>query len=113
MEKTKFLLKQDFISSSVETEQFREFYNVFKKEFTELLKPFITKIEFSKGHFEVTGFFKTKKGIIYYFSLGDVRWDKKEMMYRTAQTFTDYTGGANQFVSTDKIETIVSKIRGK
>ena len=106
MGKTKYLLGFEFESSSALTKQCSEFYRVFKKEFTALLKPFISEIKFSKGHFEISGFLKTLKGEIYYFSLGDLRISKNYMLYRTAKSFEDYTGGSNQYLSMGRIENI-------
>lgn len=106
MEKTKQLLKQDFESSSVETEQFRVFSKTFSKEFKEMMGKYnVQNIKISKGHFYLSGFFQTADGRIYYFSLGDVRMKPKEIMIRTAKDFDDYTGGTNQFIPMDSIET--------
>lgn len=92
------MLEQDFESSSVDTEQFKEFVRTFKKEFKGLLKNYITKIEFSKGHFEISGFFTLLLDDIYYFNLGDVRWNKDQMLIRKAEHYKDWTGGQNSFI---------------
>lgn len=98
-----YLLGFEFESSSGRTEQYLEFHRIFKKEISDLLKPYITEIKVSSpNHFDVTGFFKTIKGGIYYFSLGDLRhntFGEYSMMIRTAKDFQDYTGGQNCFIS--------------
>ena len=106
MNKTLELLKKGFESSSTETPEFKEFFKVFKKEFTKELKDNgVTKVVFSKGHFDISGFFT--KGRSWYFSLSDVRGSDYlinsgrpvTMLYRTARDFSDYTGGSNCYVN--------------
>ena len=117
MAKSKYLHGFEFESSSSRTEQYLEFHKVFKKEFTELMKPIVSEIEFSKpNHFDVSGFFKTQKGNVFYFSLSDLRWSKNHLMYRTAKDFKDYTGGANQEIAFDNIEKLpelIEKYEGR
>lgn len=98
-----------FGSGSYTTKQFDEFFEDFKKSFTYQLKKLKAKeIEFSKGHFYLSGFFKVGEQF-YYFSIGDVRhgfdcvmqWDgnyKVKMLIRTAEHNKDYTGGMNRHV---------------
>jgi hypothetical protein len=125
------LLKQDFESSSGKTEQFKRFVRIFRNDFKKLLEVEFnaTPIVFNVGHFEVSGFFrvpgqgsyelsKFQTGV-FYFSIGDVRWDKDSMLIRTAQNFQDYTGGTNEYVRTDNedvfiedLKRVVSGIRG-
>ncbi|MDP2907075.1 MAG: hypothetical protein Q8O03_03985 [Nanoarchaeota archaeon] len=102
MTKSLYLLGFNFESSCSRTPQYLEFHRVFKKEFTTLLKPHAQEIQFSKpNHFDVTGFFKTNKELIYYFSIGDLRWSKESMLIRTAKDFKDYTGGSNGSIRLD------------
>ena len=73
MRKTVDLLKRGFESSSTLTEEFKIFFDTFKKEFTQELKTIGAKdIVFSRGHFIISGFFTVGEQA-YYFSLGDVR----------------------------------------
>jgi len=112
MSKTKYLLGFRFASSSQRTKQYLEFHRIFKLEFGRLLKPFISEIKFSKpNHFDVTGFFKLLNGQIYYFSLGDLRWNGDSLLYRTAQSFEDYGGGSNQYIAMSEIENLPKKER--
>lgn len=101
MKKTLQLLSYGFESSSGTTPQFNSFFSVFKKELSvELKKIGATDIKFSKGHFEVSGFF-TVGSQPYYFSLSDVRGLEyvrtPTLMYRTAKDYKDFTGGSNQW----------------
>lgn len=94
-----------FQSGTINSKQFHEFFDMFKKAFTaELRKLSATEIEFSKGHFYLSGFFKVDEQH-YYFSISDVRHGfgfgrngKPEMLVRTAQHSKDYTGGSNRYV---------------
>ena len=105
MKKTKQLLSIEFESSTTKTPQYLEFYKTFKREFTNMLKPYINNIKIHKpNHFDVSGFFERKDNQIFYFSLGDLRWNKKELLIRTATDFKDYTGGRNNFIPMNNIE---------
>lgn len=87
--------------------EFHDFFEKFKKSFTYQLKRLnATEIEFSKGHFGLSGFFKVNSQY-YYFSLSDVRHNlhstnydgKINLLMRTAKHNKDYTGGSNNFVT--------------
>jgi len=94
-----------FGSSSRNSDEFNKFFRLFKKEFTkELLNIAATSIEFSKGHFGLSGFFKVDEQF-YYFSISDVRGgfgfnrnNEPEMLVRTAKHNKDYSGGSNNYV---------------
>ena len=97
------LIRGGFESSSGLTPQFKAFARLFKRLFTkELAKVECTLLTFNRGHFYVSGFFK-KGEQIYYFSVSDVRdgyWNREvKMLYRTATSTKDYTGGSNQYVN--------------
>ena len=96
------LLRKGFESSSGKTPEFITFCRAFKKYFTKELKSIgATNIVFSNGHFDITGFFTSESGQIYYISLPDVRGaefkNNYELMYRTAEHYKDYLGGGNQW----------------
>ena len=100
--KSLYLLGFNFESSGGRTPQYLEFHRTFKREFTNLLKPLTKEISISKpNHFDLTGFFKLNDDRIYYFSIGDLRWNKWSMLIRTAKDFKDYTGGSNNKISID------------
>jgi hypothetical protein len=101
MEKTIELMHREFESSTGPTPQFREFTSTFKRELTRLLKGHATDIKFSVGHFEISGFFTTQRGI-WYFNTGDLRGRAlgDYMLVRSAKSYKDYTGGTNHWVST-------------
>ena len=90
----------EFESSSGYTDQFRSFYNLFNREMRAFLKSVgATKIDIYRMHFGASGFF-TLGDKIWYFSLGDVRWDAS-FLIRTAKDYKDYIGGSNSFLPVD------------
>lgn len=104
-------LTQNFESSSQLTSQFQSFHRLFKRDFTNILHSFnADKIEFSRGHFGTSGFF-THKDQVYYFSLGDVRWNKEHMLIRTAKDYKDYTGGSNGFLNLENRERFLQGLK--
>ena len=91
-----------FESSTRETEQFKNFALMFRKELVAELKKNvgIKEFTFSRGHFYVSGFFRTLKDKVYYFSISDVRHFKIEtMLIRTAKDFNDFSGGGNNWIT--------------
>lgn len=109
MKQSLILLKQGFESSSGKTPEFLAFFRTFKKEFTKELQ-FLgaTNVQFSRGHFYLSGFF-TLGTQAWYFSLSDVRGMDyvlqhnpdscmAQLLYRSANDYKDYSGGANQYV---------------
>jgi hypothetical protein len=112
MKKTIALLNQEFQSSSSLTPQFAAFFNVFKKEFANTLKKIgCIDFAFNRGHFYISGFFTAPSGQIYYFSLSDVRMlhfhpNEQSIMFRTATSYKDYTGGTNKYIKLSELHTI-------
>jgi hypothetical protein len=110
MHKIASALKREFESSSGLTQQFADFYRLFKREFSKVLKKHfdIKEIRMSRGHFYISGFFQLTDGRIWYYSLGDVRWGsfRDQLLIRTAKSFEDYTGGSNNFVDISDIENL-------
>ena len=103
MEKTLKAIKQEFISSSQKTEQYKSFHRLFSKEFKKFLMPYCKEILIHKtNHFDINGFFKLNNGKIYYFSISDLRLSKDKMLIRIAKDFKDYTGGSNNFIALNK-----------
>lgn len=89
----------NFQSSSSKTPQFLKFAKHFKIALKrELATIGASDVSFNVGHFYISGFFVTKDGGTYYFSIPDVRGAVTQMMYRTARDKKDYTGGSNQYV---------------
>lgn len=98
-----YLLNTTFESASYKTKEYLDFHRQFKREFTKLLKDNykVKEVLISKAnHFDASGFFKTSNDIIFYFSIGDLRWDKV-FLIRTAQNYKDYTGGSNEYLNTE------------
>jgi hypothetical protein len=97
------LIRGGFQSSTGLTPKFKAFARLFKKLIkNELAKKGCELLTFNRGHFYVSGFFR-KGEQIYYFSVSDVRdnhWNSTpKMLYRTAKSIKDYTGGGNQYVN--------------
>jgi hypothetical protein len=91
----------EFESSSVKTQQFKDFVSKFRSAFKKEMKSVgVTDVTFSVGHFYISGFF-SYQGQTYYFSLSDVRGmqGSTTMLYRTAEHTKDYRGGSNQWVT--------------
>ena len=111
MKQSLLLLLAGFESSSGVTQEFLNFVRTFKREFNKELKSIgATDIMIGRGHFYVSGFFKSATGQPYYFSLSDVRGMEyslrnnpdscgSQLMYRTAKDYKDFTGGGNQWIS--------------
>ena len=112
MKKSFELIKQEFESSSMKTPQYLAFHRTFKREFTKLLQSLgAENVEVKKAnHFDVFGFF-TIANQIWYFSIGDLRWDKNTMLIRTAKNYVDYTGGSNQTVSLKDEKTFTTDLK--
>jgi len=107
------LLNAQYYSSSTRTKQYLTFCRVFKRQFKKLLNETfdIEKIEISPAnHFDQYGFFELKNGNTYYFSIGDLRWNKC-FLIRTAQNFEDHTGGNNQYCSIEDFESFMNDLK--
>ena len=108
MRKVLQMLRRGFESSCSTTPEFAQFFRTFKSEFTKELKTIgATDIEFSRGHFHLTGFFRSTDGQLWYFSLSDVRGMEYclnqscmgKLLYRTAKHNKDWTGGSNRYAT--------------
>ena len=104
------LIKEPFGSSSNKTPQYLTFHRTFKREFTKHLLGIGCKdIQFHKpNHFDVSGFFTGPNNRTFYFSIGDLRWNKERIMIRTASHYKDYSGGSNYYYNID--ETLGAKV---
>lgn len=89
-------------------QDFRSFFtkerNKIKKVLTSLG---CTDIQMSRQFYYYYGFFTTSSGQIYYFSCSDVRhFGYEQILYRTAESYKDFTGGGNQYIKVEDIENI-------
>jgi hypothetical protein len=89
----------EFESSSGRTPEYLAWHRLFKREFTKFLtERGATAIKIGKpNHFDMSGFF-TMGLQVWYFSVGDLRGFKDNMLVRTAKHDRDFTGGQNQYV---------------
>ena len=105
MKKSLKLIQAGFQSSSETTEEFKKFFKVFIEEMTVILKEFwAEKIEFTRGHFYVSGFFDIGDNV-YYFSISDVRYfPGEDLLVRIARDHKDYSGWRNEYCRLDNLE---------
>jgi hypothetical protein len=96
-------IKQGFESDSGLTPEFKAFSTAFKKTMKTSLKDAGAElVSFSRGHFTVSGFYRSN-GQLGYFSVPDVRggFHSEDIMFRTASHEKDYTGGSNRWTMMD------------
>ena len=101
-------LDYDFVSSSGLTGEFALFVKEYKKAIKGIISPNLELVEFTRGHFYISGFLKNiTSGKFIYFSTSDVRGKNNEwynsILIRTAKNIKDYTGGANRFTEFEKL----------
>jgi len=107
------LMNAKYESSSMRTPQYLTFCRVFKRQFKKLLNENfdVVKIDIAKAnHFDQYGFFELKNGHIFYFSIGDLRWNKS-LLIRTAENFEDYTGGSNDYCNSEDFEKFMADLK--
>lgn len=95
------LTEKEYQSSSGRTPEYLRWHRTFKREFTKFLtERGAIKVEIGKpNHFDISGFFTSPAGQVWYFRVEDIRWSKDKMLIRKAQTYRDYTGGQNEYIS--------------
>ena len=93
--------QENFESSSGKTPQYLTWHRQFRRAFIQFLQLHgATNIVIGKpNHFDASGFFTMPDGQIWYFSISDLRWSKDRMLIRTANSYKDYCGGSNQYIS--------------
>ena len=85
----------------------QDFKDFFRKEKARLKKIFTekgcTNFEMNYGFYFFSGFFTSPSGQAYYFSASDLRFfNYSNLLIRTANDYTDFTGGINQYCNKDK-----------
>lgn len=85
-------------------QDFKDFFRKEKKRLTDHFKAKgCTNIQMNYGFYYFSGFFTAPSGQIYYFSCSDTRhYGYDKLLIRTAKTYTDYTGGSNQYCGIKK-----------
>ncbi len=107
------LLNVEFESASYRTPQYLTFCRVFKKQFSKLLRDNfeVHKIVISKpNHFDAHGFVQLVNGNIFNFFIGDLRWFKT-FTIRSAESFTDYSGGSNNDLNTKDFDSFMAGLK--
>lgn len=100
-----------FENSSITTEQCKQFYNDLKKVLKNILGSEYT-IKISLGHFYISGFIEKNNKFVY-FSIEDLRENGEEfnsILYRTAKSFDDYTGGSNRYTELENLDKAIKNI---
>ncbi len=108
-------LNHHFESSVGLTEDFAAFAKDFQKEIKKATEPQYKLVTYSRGHFYISGFLKSKDtGKFIYFSISDVRAFSNEwynqILVRTAKDEKDYTGGINNFTSLENLLIACNKL---
>ena len=90
---------------------FKSFYRKEKNRISKTLKELgCTNLDMHYGFYFFSGFFTSKSGQVYYFSCSDVRhFPYKQLLYRTAKSYTDYSGGSNCYIDKNKLKEIQIK----
>ncbi len=90
----------EYESSSERTPEYLHWHRTFKREFSKFLTQHgALNIKIAKpNHFDMHGFF-TRGSQHWYFSIGDLRGFKDNMLIRTVRDDRDFTGGPNQYAS--------------
>ncbi len=95
-----------FESSCFETNEFKSFASALKRALSKDAKENgIEVLNFSKGHFQVSGFLKKNQKYIYW-SIPDVRFTNTRLdaiLYREAMDASDFRGGYNHFTHFGKL----------
>jgi hypothetical protein len=89
-------------------QDFRTFFSQEQKRIKKTLTAMgCTDIQMSRQFYYYYGFFTAPSGQMYYFSISDVRhFNDGRMLYRTAKSYQDYTGGGNQYVDRDLLQSM-------
>ena len=85
--------------------EWKEFCRAFRSDLMKFFKAVgATEAKFHNMYFEISVFVKAKNGQIWYIHLSDVRYCDAEMYFRTATSYTDYTGGSNNWATLKDLE---------
>lgn len=88
------------------------FMRIARRELKALAKKIGAEVEFSPGYFEYSAFF-CKDGKYIYVHVGDVRYNSdwyENVLFRTAKSNKDSSGGSNCYCSYDNLEDELSRL---
>jgi len=109
-------INYEFGSSSGLTSEFSKFASDFKRAVLGNLSPGQSLVNWSRGHFYVSGFINQGERFVY-FSVSDVRHFFNDWYYhilvRTAKNEKDYTGGVNHYATLPYFGKAVSELLEK
>jgi len=103
----------EFSSGGITGEDFKIFAREFKTFIKKNLPEEAEIVNFSRGHYFLSGFIK-KNGKFVYFSIPDVRFFKNEwvnnILIRVAKSDKDYIGGNNNYTNLENFKEAVNKL---
>ena len=103
----------EFSSGGTIGDDFRVFAILFKKQVAGKLPAGARLVNFSRGHYYISGFIE-RGGKFVYFSISDVRHFKGDwhsnILIRTAKSASDYTGGGNGYTNLENFTERVSSL---
>jgi len=103
----------EFSSGVITGEDFKIFTRKFKTFIKKNLPEEAEIVNFSRGHYFLSGFIK-KNGKFVYFSIPDVRFFKNEwvnnILIRVAKSDKDYIGGNNNYTNLENFKEAVNKL---
>ena len=108
-----------FESSSGLTREFSDFARDYKKELKKALGPGYELVNFTRNHFDMSGFARNlKTGRLAYISIGDVRYNRGDAWYnnilvRSAKHDRDWTGGGNCWADWAGLRREIEKLTAK
>ncbi len=88
------------------SEDFKKFFRAEKKRITKILTEMgCTNVQMDYGFYFFSGFFTSSSGQTYYLMvhIDERPVSYKQILYRTAKDYKDYTGGGNQYVDKNKV----------
>lgn len=105
----------EFTSGSTTGEDFKVFARKFKAHIRKSLPEGATLVKFRDGHYYLSGFVQRGENYVYV-SIPDVRYFPgrwhDDILVRTAQSDTDYTGGSNCSTTLAEFSDAVDRLLG-
>lgn len=97
-----------------EEDNYRTFCKSLEKTINKVKPENIEVVNFSKNHFTVTFFLRNADNKFLYFSVSDSRYNTNflsNILYRTAESEKDYTGGTNCYCSIEQLPEVMEKLK--
>lgn len=105
----------EFSSGPTTGADFQVFARLFRKCIRQSLSPGTRLVNVNTGHYDLSGFVQRGDKFVY-FSISDVRHFPEEwhrnILVRTAQSETDYTGGSNDYTTLERFSNAMDRLFG-